>query len=52
MRAHLDLLKAHRIATVLIYAETPDDVHGDRSQPLSRRPLVPDERMGRSYGAA
>ena len=42
MRPHLDLLKGVG-ATVLIYAETSGDVHGDRSQPLSRRPLVDDE---------
>jgi inosose dehydratase len=42
MRPHLDLLVGVG-ATVLIYAETSGDVHGDRSQPLSRRPLVDDE---------
>jgi inosose dehydratase len=40
-RPHLDLPKGVD-ATVLIYAETSGDVHGDRSQPLSRRPLIPD----------
>ena len=42
MRPHLDLLVGVG-ATVLIYAETSGDVHGDRSQPLSRRPLIQDE---------
>ena len=41
MRPHLNLLKEVG-ATVLIYAETSGDVHGDRSQPLSRRPLIED----------
>ncbi len=39
MRPHLDLLKALG-CTVLILAETSNAVHGDRTVPLSRRPML------------
>ena len=39
MRPHLDLLKAMD-CKVLIFAETSNAVHGDRSVPLSRRPRL------------
>lgn len=41
IRAHLDLLKAMG-SSVLIYAEGTDDVHSDRSKPLSTRPVIED----------
>lgn len=40
LRPHLDLLKALG-ASVLVFAETSGAVHGDRSAPLSRRPVLP-----------
>ena len=39
LRPHLDLLKATG-ATVLVFAETSNAIHGDRSRPLSRRPVM------------
>jgi inosose dehydratase/3D-(3,5/4)-trihydroxycyclohexane-1,2-dione acylhydrolase (decyclizing) len=42
MQPHLDLLKAMG-CKVLILAETSNAIHGDRSKPLDRRPVMPDE---------
>ncbi|RDJ21411.1 myo-inosose-2 dehydratase [Bosea caraganae] len=43
LRPHLDLLKAVG-STVLVFAETSNAIHGDRSKPLSQRPVLqPDE---------
>ncbi|HEV7324208.1 MAG TPA: myo-inosose-2 dehydratase [Bosea sp. (in: a-proteobacteria)] len=39
LRAHLDLLKAMG-STVLVFAETSNAIHGDRSKPLSQRPVT------------
>jgi len=39
LRAHLDLLKAMG-STVLVFAETSNAIHGDRSTPVSRRPVM------------
>jgi inosose dehydratase len=39
LRPHLDLLKAMG-ATVLVFAETSNAIHGDRAKPLSRRPVM------------
>jgi inosose dehydratase len=39
MRPHLDLLKAMG-CKVLILAETSNAIHGDRSKPLDRRPVM------------
>ena len=39
MRPHLDLLKALG-ATVLVFAETSNAIHGDQSAPLSLRPVM------------
>ncbi len=39
LQPHLDLLKAMG-CTVLVFAETSNAIHGDRSVPLSRRPLL------------
>jgi inosose dehydratase len=39
LRAHLDLLKALG-SNILIFAETSNATHGDRSKPLSRRPKL------------
>ena len=41
MRPHLDLLRALD-CEVLILAETSNAIHGDRSAPLSRRPVLPE----------
>jgi inosose dehydratase len=41
LRPHLDLLKAMG-CDVLVFAETSGAVHGDRTTPLSRRPVMPD----------
>lgn len=41
MRPHLDLLCALG-CEVLILAETSNAIHGDRSAPLSRRPMLPE----------
>jgi inosose dehydratase len=49
LRAHLDLLKAMG-ATVLVFAETSNAIHGDRSKPLSQRPVVPPGAWAR-FGA-
>lgn len=43
MRGHLALLRALG-CTVLILAETSNAIHGDRSAPLSRRPVLTDPR--------
>ncbi len=40
MRPHLELLKALGCRVVIV-AETSNTVHGDRSVPLSRRPVLP-----------
>ncbi len=39
MRPHLDLLKALG-ATVLVFAETSNAIHGDQATPLSKRPVM------------
>ncbi len=39
LRGHLDLLKAMG-STVLVFAETSNAIHGDRSKPLSQRPVM------------
>ncbi|WP_439500225.1 myo-inosose-2 dehydratase [Bosea sp. (in: a-proteobacteria)] len=39
LRPHLDLLKAMG-ATVLVFAETSNAIHGDRAKPLSQRPVM------------
>lgn len=39
LRAHLDLLKAMG-SSVLVFAETSNAIHGDRSKPLSQRPVM------------
>jgi len=39
LRPHLDLLKAIG-STVLVFAETSNAIHGDRSKPLSQRPVM------------
>lgn len=39
LRAHLDLLKAMG-SNVLVFAETSNAIHGDRSRPLSQRPVM------------
>lgn len=39
LRPHLELLKAMG-ATVLVFAETSNAIHGDRAKPLSRRPVM------------
>ncbi len=39
LRSHLDLLKAMG-SNVLVFAETSNAIHGDRSMPLSRRPVL------------
>jgi inosose dehydratase len=39
LRAHLDLLKALG-SNILIFAETSNATHGDRSKPLSQRPKL------------
>ena len=39
LRPHLDLLKAMG-CSVLVFAETSNAIHGDRTQPLSRRPKL------------
>jgi inosose dehydratase len=41
LRPHLDLLKSMG-AGVLVFAETSNAIHGDRSAPLSRRPVMRD----------
>jgi inosose dehydratase len=43
MRPHLDLLQALG-CSVLVFAETSNAIHGDRSRPLAERPVLkPDE---------
>jgi inosose dehydratase len=49
LRPHLDLLKACG-ANVLVFAETSNAIHGDRSRPLSRRPVLPENRWA-EFGA-
>lgn len=39
LRAHLDLLRAMG-SQVLVFAETSNAIHGDRSTPLSQRPVM------------
>ncbi|PSC04485.1 myo-inosose-2 dehydratase [Alsobacter soli] len=39
LRPHLDLLKAMG-SNVLVFAETSNAIHGDRSKPLSKRPVM------------
>ena len=39
LRPHLDLLKAFG-CTVLVFAETSNAIHGDRSRPLDERPVL------------
>jgi myo-inosose-2 dehydratase len=39
LRPHLDLLKAMG-SSVLVFAETSNAIHGDRSKPLSQRPVI------------
>lgn len=39
LRPHLDLLRAMG-SSVLVFAETSNAIHGDRHQPLSRRPVL------------
>jgi myo-inosose-2 dehydratase len=39
LRSHLDLLKAMG-SNVLVFAETSNAIHGDRSKPLSARPTM------------
>lgn len=39
LRPHLDLLKAMG-STVLVFAETSNAIHGDRTKPLSQRPVM------------
>ena len=39
LRPHLDLLKAMG-STVLVFAETSNAIHGDRTKPLSQRPTM------------
>src|SRR3712207_5918056 len=39
LRPHLDLLKAMG-STVLVFAETSNAIHGDRSKPVSQRPVM------------
>lgn len=39
LRPHLDLLKAMG-SSVLVFAETSNAIHGDRSKPLSQRPVL------------
>jgi inosose dehydratase len=40
LRPHLDLLKAMG-CNVLVFAETSNAIHGDRSKPLADRPVLP-----------
>jgi inosose dehydratase len=42
MRPHLDLLKALG-CSVLVFAETSNAIHGDRTRPLTERPVLPAE---------
>ena len=46
LRPHLDLLKAMG-STVLVFAETSNAIHGDRSKPLSQRPVLRQEEWAR-----
>ncbi len=46
MRPHLDLLRALG-CEVLILAEMSNAIHGDRSAPLSRRPVLPEAGWSR-----
>jgi myo-inosose-2 dehydratase len=48
LRPHLDLLKAMG-SSVLVFAETSNAIYGDRSVPLSRRPVL-DERDWSAFG--
>jgi inosose dehydratase len=42
MRPHLDLLKALG-CSMLVFAETSNAIHGDRTRPLTERPVLPAE---------
>ncbi len=46
LRPHLDLLKAMG-CTVLVFAETSNAIHGDCTQPLSRRPKLTEPEWAR-----
>ena len=46
LRAHLDLLKAMG-STVLVFAETSNAIHGNRTMPLSHRPRMAKEAWKR-----
>jgi myo-inosose-2 dehydratase len=43
LRPHLDLLKSLG-SNVLVFAETSNAIHGDRSKPLADRPVLPADR--------
>src|SRR5690349_11317830 len=43
LRPHLDLLKALG-SNVLVFAETSNAIHGDRTKPLVDRPVLPADR--------
>jgi myo-inosose-2 dehydratase len=49
LRPHLDLLKALG-SNVLVFAETSNAIHGDRSKPLAERPVLAAERWA-EFGA-
>ncbi|MBA5779171.1 myo-inosose-2 dehydratase [Stappia sp. F7233] len=49
MRPHLDLLKAMGCKVVIV-AETSNAIHGDRSRPLSERPVLESDRW-EAFGA-
>jgi len=42
LRPHVDLLKALG-SNVLVFAETSNAIHGDRSKPLADRPVLPND---------
>ncbi len=46
LRPHLDLLKAMG-CTVLVFAETSNAIHGDRTKPLSQRPKLTEPEWAR-----
>jgi myo-inosose-2 dehydratase len=53
LRPHLDLLKAMG-SQVLVFAETSNAIHGERTLPLSRRPVLTDagwRQFGERLGA-
>ncbi len=49
LRPHLDLLKAMG-SNVLVFAETSNAIHGDRTKPLSQRPVLRQEEWAH-FGA-